>query len=175
MRASLRFLLPVAVTAGVFLAGGGASAKPATPRAALAPDTVDWQRDGCGGERIALVFGNPDEHGPFVIRLKWVPGVYIPPHLHPVDEHVTVLSGSLEWGMGYDTVQDTRVRMRPGDYSVMPAQMPHFGRVLEESVVQIHGTGPFETRWVREGCAPDSSGVAAGRVLPSRGRRSVVR
>jgi hypothetical protein len=47
------------------------------------------------GARQAVLYGDPGKEGFFVIRAK-LPATYrIPPHSHPTDEVVTVLSGTL--------------------------------------------------------------------------------
>src|SRR6185436_5081480 len=52
------------------------------------------------GVQLAVVSGNPGAAGPFVIRLKIPAGQKIAPHWHPTDENVTVLSGTVAFGMG---------------------------------------------------------------------------
>jgi len=52
------------------------------------------------GAQIAVLLGSPAEEGPFVIRLKFPAGYEIPPHRHPQEEHVTVLSGGFGMGAG---------------------------------------------------------------------------
>src|SRR4051812_22088416 len=52
------------------------------------------------GAQFAVVHGNPAEKGMFAIRAKMPANYKIPPHWHPTDEHVVVLSGALYMGMG---------------------------------------------------------------------------
>ena len=50
---------------------------------------------------MAVVSGAPDKPGaPFVIRILNPDGAKVPPHWHPTDEHITVLSGTFIVGMG---------------------------------------------------------------------------
>jgi anti-sigma factor ChrR (cupin superfamily) len=52
------------------------------------------------GAKIAVLEGNPNEKGPFTIRVKLTASYKIPAHSHPSDEHVVVLSGALYMGTG---------------------------------------------------------------------------
>ncbi len=43
----------------------------------------------------------------------------------------------------------------PGDYLFIAAENPHFGRVEGRTVVQLHGTGPFDITVVEgQGMSP---------------------
>ena len=57
-----------------------------------APDVLP---PGSGG---ALLFGDPSKEGLFVLRLKFPAGYRVAPHIHPVDEVLTVMSGSFSMG-----------------------------------------------------------------------------
>src|SRR5688500_18882349 len=47
-------------------------------------------------EDVEVLYGDPNGVGePFVMRIREFPGGIIPPHRHPVDEHITVLQGTL--------------------------------------------------------------------------------
>ncbi len=42
-----------------------------------------------------ILYGHPDSLGqPFVMRIRELPGTIVPPHTHPVDEHLTVVQAS---------------------------------------------------------------------------------
>jgi hypothetical protein len=42
-----------------------------------------------------VLLGDPDAvRQPFVIRIRELPGPVVPPHSHPVDEHITIVSGT---------------------------------------------------------------------------------
>ena len=50
---------------------------------------------------VEVLYGDPGEVGePFVMRIRELPGSVIPPHKHPVDEHITVVQGTLYFGVG---------------------------------------------------------------------------
>ena len=99
------------------------------------------------GAQIAVVSGDPSKAGPFTIRLKFPAGFRVPPHWHPTDENVTVLSGTIAFGMGeFDTT--AMKNMSAGGYAMMPAEMRHFALAKTAVTLQVHGTGPFVLNYV---------------------------
>ena len=115
-----------------------------------------WERDGCKAETWSILSGDPATAGPFVIRFRWSEAILVPPHVHAVDEHVTVIEGASRWGMGKDADPAVTWRMTPGMSSTLPKMMPHYAFVDEPgSEIQIQGYGPFETYWVDKPCEPD--------------------
>jgi quercetin dioxygenase-like cupin family protein len=107
-----------------------------------------WKR-ARPGQEFAVLSGNPQAEGsPFVIRLRLDDGVIIPPHWHPVDEHLTILTGALYMGMG-EKLDEAAVRVMPaGSYVLIPKETRHFVRAKGQTIIQIHGIGPFKTYWV---------------------------
>lgn len=115
-----------------------------------------WQRDGCKDEQWSIVSGNPDSTGPFVIRFRWSEGLTVPPHVHPVDEHVTIIRGVSHWGMGEIADKDQTWQMKEGMSATLVKMMPHYAIVDPPGgEIQIHGYGPFVTYWVKDPCEPD--------------------
>ncbi len=98
---------------------------------------------------LATVSGDPNADGaPFVLRLRCVDGAKIPAHWHPTDENVTVLKGSFLVGMG-ETFDESKLQtMSVGNFVAMPKEMRHFGLCKGETIVQVHGAGPFKVNWV---------------------------
>ncbi|MCI0339435.1 MAG: cupin domain-containing protein [Acidobacteria bacterium] len=113
----------------------------------IAPDAIKWQPFIPGAER-ATISGDPSKTGLFVIRIKMQAGLKVPPHLHPTDEHITVLSGKATIGMGERFDLAAGQEIIAGSYVLMPKRMPHFLQAKEETVVQVHGMGPFKVIWV---------------------------
>lgn len=101
------------------------------------------------GCEVAAVSGNPDADGaPFVLRLRCADGAKIPAHWHPTDENVTVLKGTFLVGMG-ETFDESKLQtMNTGNFISMPKEMRHFAASKGESIVQVHGVGPFKINWV---------------------------
>jgi hypothetical protein len=98
---------------------------------------------------LATVAGDPSAEGtPFVVRLRCVDGAKIPAHWHPTDENVTVLKGTFLAGMG-ETFDETKmITMNVGNFVTMPKEMRHFGMCKGQTIVQVHGAGPFKVNWV---------------------------
>jgi quercetin dioxygenase-like cupin family protein len=100
------------------------------------------------GGKIAILTGDPGKAGPFVIRLQMPAGYKIQPHTHPTAEHVTVISGTLKLGMGAKADDAASHDLTAGAFAVMPAGMQHFAGSESGCIVQVHGTGPFEIKYV---------------------------
>lgn len=100
------------------------------------------------GAQFALYAGNPGAAGPFTIRLKLPAGYVIPPHFHPTDENVTVISGHFLVGMGDSVDKSKGSILGPAGFVTASAQMHHFAVAIDDVVVQVHGTGPFLVTYV---------------------------
>ena len=100
------------------------------------------------GAKFAVLEGDPSKEGFFTMRL-WLPdGFKISPHWHPKVEHVTVISGTFNLGMG-DKFDQTATRAMPaGTFGFWPAEMKHFAWAKGETVLQLHGTGPWTITYV---------------------------
>jgi quercetin dioxygenase-like cupin family protein len=100
------------------------------------------------GSQMAVVAGDPSASGPFVIRIKSAAGTEIAPHWHPNDENVTVLVGTFEVGMGDKLDPAKLTAMHPGDFLNMPATMHHYAKAQTDTIVQVHGMGPFQVNFI---------------------------
>lgn len=100
------------------------------------------------GAQIAIIEGPLNESKPFIARLRFPANYKIPSHSHPAIEHVTVLSGVFHMGVG-DTVDMTKTRALPvGGVAIMPPGTNHFAWTAEETIVQLHGVGPWGITYV---------------------------
>jgi quercetin dioxygenase-like cupin family protein len=144
----MRTLLGLLVLVSL-VAGGTALAQ--TGHVMLAPADMKWS-DGPPslprGAQFMVIEGKPAEAGPFTMRLKFPAGYKVPAHSHPAIEHVTVLSGSLSFGMG-DKFDAAKLKpMPPGSFVVMPVGTNHFVETRQETTVQLHGVGPWDVKYV---------------------------
>jgi quercetin dioxygenase-like cupin family protein len=113
------------------------------------------------GAMLAVMSGDPSKPAPFVVRLKFPAGYKVPPHRHPTAENVTVLSGTLALGMG-ETFDEAKATAFPaGSYSLMPAEMAHFGFTKAGATVQVHGVGPFAVTYVNPADDPRTAAAPA--------------
>jgi anti-sigma factor ChrR (cupin superfamily) len=113
---------------------------------------------------LAAVSGNPNAEGaPFVLRIRCVDGIKVPAHWHPMDENLTVLKGTFLIASG-ETFDESKLQpMNVGNFVTMPKEMRHFALCKGETIVQVHGTGPFKVNWVNpsEVQPPDAPAAAA--------------
>jgi hypothetical protein len=131
------------------------AAKPMAPAAKhvlLTPDELKW---GPGppslpaGAQMAVIDGDPAVVGkPFAIRAKFPAGYRVPPHWHPADENVLVISGALALGMGDKMDEASMNTLPPGGYAKMPRQMHHYALSKADTVIQVYGMGPFGVTYV---------------------------
>ncbi len=115
---------------------------------------------------LATVAGDPSAEGaPFVVRLRCADGAKIPAHWHPTDENVTVLKGTFLAGMGVTFDETKMITMNVGNFVTMPKEMRHFAMSRGETIVQVHGAGPFKVNWVNpsEVQMPDAPAAAAAK------------
>jgi quercetin dioxygenase-like cupin family protein len=100
------------------------------------------------GAEIAVLSGNPFAEGQFVMRLKLPAGYDVPAHIHSGDELITVISGEFNIGHGEDLDHDAGTLLTAGGFVELPAGHPHFAWTSSETVVQIHGPGPFDITYL---------------------------
>ena len=113
------------------------------------------------GCEIALVEGNLEAEGqPFVARFHCSDGAKTPPHWHPTDEHVTVLSGTFALGMGEKFDKATMKDLPAGGFALLPAEMRHYAVAKTAAVVQVHGQGPFALTYVNPADDPSKRAPA---------------
>ena len=107
------------------------------------PADIKWVRNAAGTNESAVLFGDPAKPGPYVVRLKWLPGNMSRPHFHPNDRFFVVLSGTWWVGTGEKFDPDNTVPMPAGSYVVHYGGKVHFdGAKDEEAVIQVWGMGP---------------------------------
>ncbi len=102
------------------------------------------------GAEMAVVQGDPGAEGDlFTVRLRFPDGYVLPPHWHPSDEHVTVISGTFLVGLG-DTFDEAALLppLEAGDFITAPANANHFATVVGVTEVQVHAVGPFALTYV---------------------------
>lgn len=95
------------------------------------------------GAEIAVIEGDLKAPEPFTFRLRLPAGYRIPAHTHPAVERVTVLSGTFYLGEGeaFDTA--AAERLPSGSIAILPEGMTMYAFTEEETVLQIHGEGPW--------------------------------
>jgi len=100
------------------------------------------------GAQIAVIEGPMSQAVPFTVRLKFPANYAIPPHTHPAVERVTVLSGTFHMGMGGKFDRGATQAVRTGDLMIMQPGTQHFAWTEAETIVQLHGTGPWGITYI---------------------------
>jgi len=117
----------------------------------ILPDELQWKEGPATlpkGAKYVVLEGDPSKEGPFVLRIKMPDGFSIQPHTHPKDERVTVLAGTLYLGMGTKIDEKTAKAMPAGSYGMTKAGMKHFGYMKGETILQLHGSGPWAVEYL---------------------------
>ena len=113
------------------------------------------------GAKIALLEGPMNEAVPFTARIKAPAGGKIPPHWHPGIEHVTVISGTFAMGVGEKWDDKAMHTLGPGDVMIMQPKTAHYAQAKTETVVQVHGMGPWAVNYVNPDDDPAKKAAAA--------------
>jgi hypothetical protein len=101
------------------------------------------------GAQAVVLDGNPfASSGSYTLRLKMPAGYRIPPHWHPTDENVTVLSGTLGAGMGDTFNKSNGTLLKAGGFVCMPKDVHHYAWAQGPTTIQVHGLAPFAFTYV---------------------------
>ena len=101
------------------------------------------------GAQVAVFHGDPSKAGElFTLRAKLPDGYVVPPHWHPTDEHLVILSGTLMVGTGGKFEETSMHALTTGAYTKMPRRMNHYVKAKGETIFQVTAIGPFEVNYV---------------------------
>jgi quercetin dioxygenase-like cupin family protein len=115
------------------------------------PTTIEWKPGPAAlppGARMAVLEGDPAKEGPFVVRFQFPEGYHVPPHTHPKTERVTVISGTLLLATGEALDRNSAKELPAGSFGYWPAGMKHAAWSEGETVIQLHGVGPWQINYV---------------------------
>jgi mannose-6-phosphate isomerase-like protein (cupin superfamily) len=133
--------------------------EPSNPAAAvlkshimLTPPDLKWE-DCTGplppGAKCTTIEGNRSAPNVlFTYRVKMPDSYKIAPHFHPADEHLTVISGTFNMGMGDKFDMKASKPMTAGSFMVMPKGHAHFAWTKGETILQVHAIGPWGLTYV---------------------------
>lgn len=118
----------------------------------VTPSELKWEDNAPQpGQRRAVLFGDPRKAGPFTQRVRFPPNSLNPPHTHPDDRQVTVLSGTWYLGQGNEIDREKAIKVSPGTFFTEPGKSVHWEFTgAEEVIVQASGTGPTSTDYVKQ-------------------------
>lgn len=95
------------------------------------------------GAKYAILAGNPEKKGYFVVRVKFPADYSVAPHQHIIDEYDTVISGTYYLGTGNTLDTKNATALTAGSFAKIPAKINHYGWTKEETILQISGMGPW--------------------------------
>ena len=109
----------------------------------VAPADIKWVRNAAGTSEQAVLFGDPTKPGPYVIRIRWLPGNMSRPHFHPNDRFFMVMSGTWWVGSGGKFDPEATVAMPAGTHVIHWAKGVHYdGAKTEPATILVWGEGP---------------------------------
>ena len=134
------------------------SAAPAEAKHVYTPGDVQWGPAPPfvpPGAQAAVLEGNPmGNSGDYTIRVKVPDGYVIGPHYHPKRENVTIISGTLKFGMGDKFDEGSMKPFSAGSFAYLDPSMHHYVKAQGETVVQIHGMAPLSFTYVNKSDDP---------------------
>jgi quercetin dioxygenase-like cupin family protein len=143
------------------------SAQPGPPKAdspiAFTPDAIVWKDAPAtlpAGSKMAVLEGNPAADGMFTMRVRIPAGSAIPPHWHPRQERVTIISGAVNLGFGSVAGTGPVTRYGAGSFYVNPPRVMHYLSFPELTEMQMTGVGPWELQTSDVGEKPGAVGTA---------------
>jgi quercetin dioxygenase-like cupin family protein len=161
-----------AIILGILATGTAQAQEPASPGGAtqkshimLAAEDPKWEPCPPAlppGALCAVVEGNPKvPNALFALRAKMPDNYRIAPHFHPADEHVVILKGSFNMGLG-DKFDATATRaLTAGSFAVMPKGTRHFAWTKGETILHVYAVGPWDLIYVNPEDDPRKASTAA--------------
>lgn len=106
------------------------------------------------GAQMIVLEGDPSKAELFTVRLRLPNNYVVPAHSHSTWEHLTIISGVLHLSMGDQFSMANATELRAGSFSAMPNGMRHSVHAAGETVVQLHGMGPWTVTYVNRADDP---------------------
>lgn len=98
----------------------------------------------------AFLVGAPNQPGLYTIRVHLKDGGLMPPHSHPDDRIITVVSGTLHYGFGEKADPAATKAYPTGSIFLAKANAPHYAIGKGDVIYQESGTAPTGTKWVEQ-------------------------
>ena len=116
----------------------------------VTPDELKWADAPSvpPGVKVTVIEGPLNEAGPIIFRLKFPADYKLPAHWHPGIEHVTVISGTFNMGTGDKLDASKTQPLSAGSVAIMQPKTNHFAWTKEETIIQVHGVGPWAINYV---------------------------
>ena len=119
----------------------------------VTPQEVSWFTPPyyTDGRQRARLFGDSNQRGQWIDRVKIPAGLRALAHTHRNDEIVTIIEGTWYLGEG-EKFDEAKLKPYPaGSFIVIPAGVPHFISAKDGNViVQVSGNGKHATDYIEK-------------------------
>lgn len=140
-----KFLSALALLFTVAIASAAAAMAPVV----VTPGHEHWGKPDMGST-MAVLYGDPNKPGLYVVRIKTGANWKFPPHYHTARENVTVISGTFYAGIGSKWNDKKLTAFPAGTFISVPAKTPHFAMTKEPAVIEITGTEPLTDNMIKK-------------------------
>jgi quercetin dioxygenase-like cupin family protein len=108
------------------------------------PEEMKWERGSPSANLRANLVGDDQKSGMYMYRVRFPANFKVPPHFHPDERIVTVMSGTLYVGYGEQFDESAMKALPAGSFFTEPTRQPHFVWAKDgEVVIQVvGGNGP---------------------------------
>jgi hypothetical protein len=141
--------------AGLLLefASGEAQAGPINPNQTFVVQPNDikfkpWQGLPAGSGEMAMMYGDLNKPGPYLVLMKWNPSWFSAPHNYRTDRICVVVSGTWWVNSGEDFTPLQAVPVQAGGFVLRHARTWHYDGVPAEGkepvIVAVFGIGPVD-------------------------------
>ena len=154
----IKVCVTTAVFAAVCIGAPAFCAQAAEHHRIVTPNDLKWMDLGSlpPGAKVAVIEGDPNKEGMVTIRVKLPPNYRIAPHYHSTVERSTIMSGTLNIGMGEKFDEQKTIAMTAGTVLLMPPKMAHFAWTRDEVIFQLNVVGPWTVTYVNPADDPRS-------------------
>ncbi|WP_406817412.1 tat pathway signal sequence [Mycobacterium sp. M23085] len=101
---------------------------------------------------MAMLYGDFNSPGPYLVLMKWNPGWFSAPHTYATDRIQVVVFGTWFVNSGNDFQPRDAVPVGPGGYVKRTARTPHYDGVPagqpDPAVIAVFGLGPVDQQLV---------------------------
>jgi len=143
-RSALQRPLQIALAVSIFTWLGSMRASDLNPAAIniKLPDQIKWTGNPQVSEQ-AILYGDPNKPGLYIVLTKWHPHHMSRPHFHPNDRFITVLSGTWWVGTGSKYDPDSTVPIPAGSFVTHYGKQIHYDGAKDgDALLEILGEGP---------------------------------
>ena len=113
---------------------------------------VPWTGASLGSGEMAMLYGDFNCPGPYLVLMKWYPGYMSAPHSYATDRLSVVISGTWWVNSGADFDPANAVPVPAGGFVRRVAHTPHYDGVVptgkEPVVIALFGIAPVDFQLV---------------------------